>query len=421
METGSTGDREPRSRGWREQDDGVSARGLVDAAFRMLDGVSGEGMSVEELAALAAGLGRLQAKSDWLLCRVAQWAEDAAPGIDAGEMLRQATGLAARDTRKVTRVTEHLPDMPEVEERFASGDMTLGHAAVMADAAEKLDPEVVDSSAELMEMATRMPVDLFRRRTRAWTARQVLQAGTDILEHQRKCRRGSVWTDRLNGMRVFRFEMDPVSAGLVEETIDVRYHKLRMADAGADQNPNEVRTTEQRLADAFFEIVTGRDASTHLPLPDTAAGGGRAVSPAMMVVKVDLAELDGVNPTGQVEVIGAGPVPREVLRTLSPDTELVSTIFSGPGRVLWMGRKTRLANAPQRLAVAVRDGGCFECGMPMHRCQLHHAQEWRRDRGRTDVDNLVAVCPRHHRWIADQNLVVRRVGNGWQAQPRDGP
>lgn len=96
-------------------------------------------------------------------------------------------------------------------------------------------------------------------------------------------------------------------------------------------------------------------------------------------------------------------------------------IYDRAGRVLWMGRNQRLGNAAQRLAVAVRDGGCFECGAPMHRCELHHMREWHRDRGPTDIDNLVAVCRRHHKWLETNDLVVRRTPNGYQTQPRAGP
>ena len=100
---------------------------------------------------------------------------------------------------------------------------------------------------------------------------------------------------------------------------------------------------------------------------------------------------------------------------------MASTVFDRAGRPLWLGRKQRLANAAQRLAVAIRDGGCFECGAPMHRCELHHIQDWHRDGGRTDVDNLVAVCRRHHKWIETNNLVVRRTADGYQTRPRTGP
>ena len=96
-------------------------------------------------------------------------------------------------------------------------------------------------------------------------------------------------------------------------------------------------------------------------------------------------------------------------------------IYDRAGRVLWLGRNQRLGNAAQRLAVAVRDGGCFECGAPMHLCELHHMREWRRDRGPTDIDNLVAVCRRHHKWLETNNLVVRRTAGGYQTHPRDRP
>ena len=131
--------------------------------------------------------------------------------------------------------------------------------------------------------------------------------------------------------------------------------------------------------------------------------------------------VDGTNPNGTCEIIGVGPVPRQILRTLTPDTELAGMIFDRKGRPLWLGRNQRLANAAQRMAVAIRDGGCFECGAPMHRCELHHMEEWHRDRGRTDIDNLVAVCRRHHKWLETENLVVRRTPNGYQTHPRAGP
>ena len=57
----------------------------------------------------------------------------------------------------------------------------------------------------------------------------------------------------------------------------------------------------------------------------------------------------------------------------------------------------------------------------MHRCELHHIQEWHRVRGRTDVDNLVAVCRRHDRWLETENLRVVRTATGYKARPRDGP
>ena len=194
-------------------------------------------------------------------------------------------------------------------------------------------------------------------------------------------------------------------------------HHLRRdgADGG---DPDEVRTPKQRLADVVFELFTNRSALTGEFI--THQVGIKAKASTQLIITAERGVIDGTNPNGRVEIIGVGPVPRQILQTLSPDTELAGMIFDRLGRALWLGRNQRLGNAAQRLAVAVRDGGCFECGAPMHRCELHHMKEWHRDRGSTDVDNLVAVCRHHHKWLETENLVVRRTPNGYQTQHRGG-
>jgi hypothetical protein len=56
---------------------------------------------------------------------------------------------------------------------------------------------------------------------------------------------------------------------------------------------------------------------------------------------------------------------------------------------------------PPRLRVLIeaRDGGCRVpgCGH-RRRLHVHHLRHWR-DGGPTDPDNLVALCPRHHRLL----------------------
>ena len=390
----------------------------VDAAFRALESLSAAGTSLRDCENLAAGLGRLRSRVDSLLCAVGKQVRDLDPDLDAGEVLRQSTRMNTRDAREMIRVGEQLDEMPNVSERFSAGAITFRHAAALTRAAAKVGAEKVDSTPVLADLSKTVPADTFARRVNIWTTRTILESGADPLDMQHRARRGTKWSRWADGMRIFRAELDPVRGALIEKILDDRYRALLMADAADGRNPDEIRTPVQRMADAYFEVMTDRDALTGEALPGTADPG--RVPPAQLLVKVDVAELDGVGATGQCEVIGAGPVPRRILETLSPDTELVAMIFAGDGRALWMGRKRRLGNAAQRLAVAVRDGGCFECGAPMHRCQLHHIRPWKRGGG-TDIDNLVAVCPRHHRWITDHNLQVERTPHGWRTRPRDPP
>ena len=214
-------------------------------------------------------------------------------------------------------------------------------------------------------------------------------------------------------------KLPPAQFSHVRQAIDNRYMELLRQDGADGSDPGAVRTPAQRRADVIFELVTDRDSHTGEFLSRHA--GVKAKASTQLVIIAEIGVIDGANPRGRCEIVGAGPVPPQILRTLSKDTELCGSLFDRSGRVLWLGRRQRLANAAQRLAIAIRDGGCFECGTPMHRCELHHVEEWHRDGGRTDIENLVAVCHPHHKWLETENLVVRRTADGWKALPRDGP
>ena len=115
-------------------------------------------------------------------------------------------------------------------------------------------------------------------------------------------------------------------------------------------------------------------------------------APNQLVIVADIGVIDGTDPHGRCDVLGAGPVPASILDTISPDTRITAALFGGPGQLLWLGRSRRHASAAQQLAVAIRDRGCVLCGAPMHRCDFHHVDEWTADDGPTDVPNLAALC-----------------------------
>ncbi len=141
------------------------------------------------------------------------------------------------------------------------------------------------------------------------------------------------------------------------------------------------------------------------------------------MVIADIGVLDGTNPDGRCEILGTGPVPPDILNELSPDTELSSIIFGGNGQPLWLRRSKRLANDHQRLAVAIRDGGCVLCEAPMHLCEIHHIKEWNTQGGATDIENLAAICGHHHRWLHNNNqqLTYSPENGNWTTQTRPPP
>jgi hypothetical protein len=89
--------------------------------------------------------------------------------------------------------------------------------------------------------------------------------------------------------------------------------------------------------------------------------------------------------------------------------KLLPPVLGGaPTQPLDVGRTTRVIQPAQRVALAVRDGGCVfpGCDRPLAWCEAHHLVHWL-DGGPTDLDNLVLLCRAHHRAVHE---------GGWRLQ-----
>jgi len=404
----------------------VSGRGSPVLCLRRavgdVAGVDVGGLSVLELRELSGWAGRLKTAADSLLCRIAAEVRDSGTAASAEAVLQKATRMSKRDAKRLAKVAGGLCELPNVAGRFACGDMTLEHTAALVDTAGQTGAAAVDANTALLERAGEVPADLFARDARRFAAQSAADRGEELLRRQRKARRVSLFTDCDTGMGRLSGFFDPVSFGLIRQAIDSRTNLLRRTDntntntataahEGAGADGGGWRTDAQRRADAFFELVTERDALTHklLDPPDgtnttTGAGkrrirAGRARAgraSAQLVVAADIGVLDGTDPTGRCEIPGTGPIPPSMVAKLSPDAKLAGMIFDGTGRALWLGRNRRTANLAQHLAITVRDSGCIQCGAPMHQCHIHHIRPWEHG-GLTDIDNLTALCGQHHR------------------------
>lgn len=99
---------------------------------------------------------------------------------------------------------------------------------------------------------------------------------------------------------------------------------------------------------------------------------------------------------GECRVLGGLPVdPGEMGRILC-DCSHVTHVEDAGGAPLALGRRQRVWSAAQRRAVMVRDAGhCRWPGCRRTRVDLHHLVPWE-DGGVTDIENAVALCPKHH-------------------------
>lgn len=80
------------------------------------------------------------------------------------------------------------------------------------------------------------------------------------------------------------------------------------------------------------------------------------------------------------------------------------------GMPLNLGRTQRLYDQRQRETLAVRDGGCLwpGCNRPPAMTEAHHTKQWKRDNGRTDLDDGVLLCRFHHMLLHNNHWEIQR-------------
>ena len=391
---------------------------LIGAGLAVLgEEVAGAG-SREEMEDLAGEVKRIKARLSSLETAIALRLSRAEGEREATEVLREQMGMTGYQAKALAKASAGLAEMPNTRAKLAAGEITLDHATSLTNAARECGAERVDGDRGLLAEAAGASPDDFRKRSREWTADNSRDRGEEQLRRQRSRRKAYCYWDAVKDMGILHAELDRIAYGQVSQALESGADRLRRADSGGEAHPDETRSNDQRRADALFELLTGRDAETRQPLSGRESGSGEPVT--RLVVVADIGVLDGSRPGGRCEVLGTGPVPPSVLADLSPDASLSGIIFGGRGRTLWLGRGRRLGNAAQRLAAAVRDGGCVRCDTSSRPAELHHLRDWY-DGGPTDIDNLVSLCGPHHRRLQDRNLELVKIGKTWKTRPRPGP
>ena len=82
------------------------------------------------------------------------------------------------------------------------------------------------------------------------------------------------------------------------------------------------------------------------------------------------------------------------------------------GEPLSVGRRTRSIPPAVRRALSSRDRGCRFPGCPAtHRLHGHHVKHWANG-GETSLDNLILLCPTHHRLVHEGGFDVQHLDDG---------
>lgn len=393
----------PGESGVPEEPDGPDA---AWAAARVADPAV---MCRDEVAVLLADLKRARACLDAIEVRAARRArelEAEGRAEPAESMLTNSGGHDSREAGTITDRDDVCDEIPAAETALGKGALTAAHVDALAVARKRLPVELRDEFSALAEnliaRADAVSIEVFRRECRRLAghliARNRPTDPADELAAQRAASKLTRWVDRQTGMHHTNLVLDPVRDARLYATFQAELARLRQ------HHGNDIDWQQLQL-EAFVNAIAGIT-TTHTGNDDNDGDGDESdrrqvdrVPEITAIVSYDW--LIGLTDTGVCETDDGHPLPIATMRRLCCDSEIIPTVLGGNGEVLDHGRSRRTATRPQRRALRAMHRTCAhpDCSIGFSACRIHHVRWWWSHRGRTDLDNLVPLCERHHHQV----------------------
>jgi hypothetical protein len=256
--------------------------------------------------------------------------------------------MSCGTAREHVRVARALRDLPVIRARFAAAKLSYAKVRALTRIATPA------TEAGLAELAGPMTANQLERFARAH--RQVTRAD----DAAARVRRRVVWRFEEDGSLSGTFRLPPLQGAVLLKA----------------------------LRAAFDELT---------PPPGGSRGGVSAGTPA------DPARCH----------VEDGPAISVSTAQMIACTAALSWMTHGEaGAVLALGRRRRRPSSAIRRAARERDHGrCRFPGCESRRVDLHHIQHWVNG-GRTDLDNLISLCPYHHKLVHDRGYAIAAPPGG---------
>lgn len=221
-----------------------------------------------------------------------------------------------------------------------------------------------------------------------------------------------MWTDG-EGTSHGRFVFDDEAAAWLRTVIDSalrpRRGGPRFVDAEEKKRAEDLaadpRSNEQLTYDLMFDAIR---AGT---LADAKTVFGTRQAAVRVVVTADAlatAETGGAGVAHTED--GLHPLPAWLAVKQVCESGTRTLVIDEDGEPLRLGREQRLYSPAQRIALAVRDGGCrwTRCDRPASMCEAHHIDPYSAG-GSTDVDRGILLCRFHHMQLHHNRWHITRT------------
>ena len=312
----------------------------------------------------------------------------------------RVSGCSMAEARAATEVPERLRSLPNTDNEFREGRLTLSQARHITEAAQD-DPS---AEARLLEIAHREPLGTLREEC----LRVKAAACVDDEARYRAIHSGRYlrhWTDASGAFRLDA-SMTPDAGAEVLAALKPLRRELGLA--ARKRGCRERR--EALTADALVELCRG-----------TGADGKRRRPRVNINLRVDSsAWARGRTEAGEIcEIDGAGPIPVSVAERLAEGR--VNPVDLDSADVVSISTTSRYIPAPLRRALIVRDPTCVIAGCyERDDLEIDHVVE-REQGGPTSLANLCRLCRYHHGLKTHRRWKLIGRGNSRYLLPPDDP
>lgn len=203
---------------------------------------------------------------------------------------------------------------------------------------------------------------------------------------------------------------------LLHRAVSPKLKTVRFFDPGDTVKAHRIladdRTPAQLGFDTFMQLLLlGADSN-----PDTLLGTG---APQIRVTTT-LQALEAGEGILRIED-STLLFSMRTLKRLQCSGGITTILFDENLHPLDVGREQRLFTARQRIALAVKWGGCAApgCSAPTSWTEAHHIDEWQADHGNTNIADGILLCKHHHLLFHNNGWHIHRDAHGayWLSPP----
>jgi hypothetical protein len=301
----------------------------------------------------------------------------------------ESFGVSVPTARSLSQVAEKVQDLPHLVGSLCEGDISFDKVRAVVDVATRAtDRELSDQAKER-------------------SVRELVEVARDAAARARSASSSPSQSER--DTRYLRFNDGHRTVSVQLPSEEFALAKACVDSWAATVESDKEAPLDQRRCDGFIGMVQAATPGADRPAGEASSDPTAAPDPFFVVAHVPLETL--VDQSGESSELAGelehhGLIDVETVQRIACDATVVVAVDDAVGRTMYEGRARRFPSGAQRREIFRRDRHCRFPGCTNATFVIvHHIVPWKA-RGRTDLDNLVLLCKRHH------GVVHRK---GWSA------